>query len=59
MGRVAYVDRRKLEVKALAEWLAERVPLHFDYGDKSVSYKWKPGLLAEELIDHLKGRGRT
>jgi hypothetical protein len=53
MGGVAYIDRRKIEIDRLAAWLQERVPLHFNFGDKAVSYSWNPTFLAEELREYL------
>jgi hypothetical protein len=55
MRELATIDRRKIEVKSLAAFLQERVPLHFNFGDKPVGYSWSPTALAEELRDYLTG----
>jgi hypothetical protein len=40
------------ELQKLTEWLRERVPLYFNYGDKAVAYTWNPRALAEDLLEH-------
>ena len=47
------ISKRRLETKALAEFLRETVPSYLDFGDKAVAFTWNPEALAECLKRYL------
>jgi hypothetical protein len=45
--------------KELSNFLRERVPPHFNFGNKAVAYTWQPEALAQELRLWLQGKMRV
>ncbi len=47
-----------LSDKELTNFLRERVPMFFDFGNEAVAYSWNPAGLADELREWFRGKIR-